>query len=154
MEGWGARAHSPGLVIAHVCSCMLAVIHGQSSHARSSSFICILSSFVCIHFHLWACVIVCGHSFLLVRMRPHLWVFVFVHGHSFFMDGQLCSCVCILVLWCTVGRLVDPCGHSWCSCVVAGGVLFVVVGHVTWALLLMLEKEVGAWGYETHLHAQ
>ena len=49
---------------------------------------------------------------------------------------------------------MNPCGHLWCNHVVAGGVLFVIVGRVTWALLLMLGKEVGAWGYGTHLHAQ
>ena len=49
---------------------------------------------------------------------------------------------------------MDPRGRSWCSRVVAGGALFVVVGRVTWASLLMLEKEVGGWGYGTHLHAQ
>ena len=49
---------------------------------------------------------------------------------------------------------MDPHGRLWCSRVVAGGVSFVVVGCVTWASLLMLEKEVGVWGYGTHLHAQ
>ena len=58
MEGWGARAHSPGLVIACVHSCMLAIVCGQSSHAQLSLFVCIPSLFVCILFHLWACVIV------------------------------------------------------------------------------------------------
>ena len=155
MEGWGARAHSPGLVVAHVRSCVLAVVHGRSSCAWSSLFVCVLSSFVCVRFRLWACVVVRGHSFPLVGMRPHPWVFVFVRGRSFsFMGGRLCSCVCVSVSWCVIGRLVDPRGPSWCSRVVAGGVSFVVVGRVTWASLLMLEKEVGAWGYGTHLHAQ
>ena len=75
---------------------------------------------------------------------------VFVPVCSFPFVG-MCRC---LVSWCTVGRLVDPRGCSWSSHVVAGGVSFVIVGHVTWASLLMLEKEVGVWGYGTHLHAQ
>ena len=62
LEGWGARAHSPGLVVAHVCSCVLAIVRRRPSPARSSSF-------VCIHFCLWACVVVRGHSFLLVGMH-------------------------------------------------------------------------------------
>ena len=49
---------------------------------------------------------------------------------------------------------MDPHGRSWCSRVVAGGVSFVVVGRVTWASLLMLEEEVGVWGYGTHLYTQ
>ena len=103
----------------------------------------------------WACVVVRGRSFPLVGMRPRPWAFVFVRGPSFsFMGGRLCSCVCVSVSWCAVGRLVDPRGPSWCSRVVDGGVSSVFVGHVTWASLLMLEKEVGGWGYGTHLHAQ
>ena len=148
MEGWGATAHSPGLVIACVRSCTLAVVRRRLSRVW-------LSSFMCIRFGSWACVVVRGRSFPLVGMCPRPWAFVFVRGRSFpFMGGWLCLCMCVSVLWCAVGRLVDPCGRSWCSHVVAGGVSFVVVGHVTWALLLMLEKEVGVWGYGTHLHAQ
>ena len=49
---------------------------------------------------------------------------------------------------------MDPRGRLWCSRVVAGDVSFVVVGRVTWASLLMLEEEVGVWGYGTHLYAQ
>ena len=133
----------------HLRSCALRL------HLCASSFVCIASSFVCVHFHSWVCIVVRGHSFPLVGMHPHPWVFVFVRGHSFsVVCGRLCSCVCISVSWCAVGRLVDPCGCSWCSPVVAGGVSFVVVGHVTCALLLMLKKEVGAWGYGTTLYAQ
>ena len=149
MEGWGARAHSPGLVVAHVRSCVLGVVRGQSSRAWSSSFVCIASLFVCIaslfvcipslfvcvpslfmcvRFRSWACIVVRGRSFPLVGMHPRPWAFIFVHGRSFsFVCGQLCLCLCVLVLWCTVGRLVDPRGPSWCSRVVAGGVWWLVV---------------------------
>ena len=169
MEGGGARAHSPELVVARVCSCVLAVVRGRSSRARSSSFVCIASSFVCVpssfvcipssfvcvRFRLWACVVVHGRPFPLVGMRPHSWAFLFVRGRSFsFVCDRLFSCACVSVSWCAIGRLVDPRGRSWCSRVVAGGVSFVVVGRVTWASLLMLEEEVGAWGYGTHLYAQ
>ena len=162
MEGGGARAHSPELVVARVRSCMLAVVRGWLSCAQSSlfvciasSFVCIPSSFVCVCFRSWACVVVRWRSFPLVGMHPRPWAFLFVRGRSFsFVCGRLFSCACVSVSWCAVGRLVDPRGRSWCSRVVAGGVSFVVVGHVTWASLLMLEKEVGAWGYGTHLHAQ
>ena len=162
MEGWGARAHSPGLVVARVRSCVLAVVRRHSSRARSTSFVCVASSFVCVPssfvcvcFHSWACIVVRGCSFPLVGMCPRPWVFIFVRGRSFsFVCGRLCSCACVSVSWCTIGRLVDPRGRSWCSRVVAGGMSFVVVGRVTWASFLMLEKEVGAWGYGTHLHAQ
>ena len=104
MEGWGARAHSPGLVVAHVRSCMLAVVHRWLSHVWLSSFVCVPSSFVCVHFHSWACLVVRGPSFPLVGMRPHPWAFVFVRGRSFsFMGGRLCSCACVSVSWCPIG---------------------------------------------------
>ena len=176
MVGGGARAHSPELIVAHVRSCVLAVVHGRSSCAQSSlfvcmassfvcvpssfvcvssSFVCIPSSFVCVRFHSWACIVVRGRSFPLVGMRPRPWAFLFVRGRSFlFVCGRLFSCACVSVSWCAVGRLVDPRGRSWCSHVVAGGVSFVIVGRVTRASLLMLEEEVGAWGYGTHLYAQ
>ena len=51
MEGWGATAHSPGLVIAHVYSCALAVVCRRLSHAWLSLFLCVL-------FRSWACVVV------------------------------------------------------------------------------------------------
>ena len=39
MKGWGARPHLPGLVVARVRSCVLAVVRGRSARARSSSFV-------------------------------------------------------------------------------------------------------------------
>ena len=128
MEGGGARAHSPELIVARVRSCVLAVVRGRSSRARSSSFVCVassfvcvLSSFMCVRFRSCACVVVCGRSFPLVGMRPRPWAFLFVRGRSFsFVCGRLCSCACVSVSWCAIGRLVDPRGRLWCSRVVAG----------------------------------
>ena len=66
MEGWGARPHSPGLVVARVRSCVLAVVRGRSSRAPSSSFVSVrgrASSSVGVRFRLWAAGFVRGCAF-------------------------------------------------------------------------------------------
>ena len=88
MEGWGARAHSPGLVVACVRSCMLAVVRGRSSCGRSSLFVCIASSFVCVPSSFvcipssfvcpWAFISVSGHASSSMGVRLHSWALVFV----------------------------------------------------------------------------
>ena len=119
MEGWGARAHSPGLVIAHICSCVLAVVRRQLSCAQLSLFMCALSSFVCVCFHSWACVVVHGHSFPLVGMRPRLWAFV---GASFH-------------LW--VAGFVHGCAFQCCGAPLGGWWILVAVrGVVVWWLVV------------------
>ena len=58
MEGGGARAHSPELIVAHVHSCMLAIVCGRSSHGALFSFIDVpLRSWavVSIHVRLFRC---------------------------------------------------------------------------------------------------
>ena len=66
MEGWGARPHLPGLIVARVRSCVLAVVRGRSSRARSSSFVSIrgrASSCVGVRLRLWAAGFVRGCAF-------------------------------------------------------------------------------------------
>ena len=70
-------------------------------------------------------------SCTVVFVRFRSWACVLVHGHSLsFVGGQLCLWVCVSVWWYAGGGLVVCCGLSCCSRVVAGGVSFVVVGHV------------------------
>ena len=136
MEGGGARAHSPELVLAHVHSHVLAVFHGQSSHGW-------LFSIVGIPLHLWAVVSIVCICFCLC-------MFLFVCACLFsFMGSWLRSWVFIPMWWCAVGELVEAHGHSWCRHVVAGGrchgvlwphihgglLSFVIVGHLAWPLL-------------------
>ena len=91
MEGWGARAHSPALVVACVCSCMLAIVCRRSSHVWSSSGHVLLSAGICCC--PWALIIVHGHSslsvFPLVGTRFHLWVAGIVCGCAFQCHGVL-----------------------------------------------------------------
>ena len=83
--------------------------------------------------HLWV-FILCVVIFICFRS----WACVLVRGRSFlFVGSRLCSWVCVSVWWYAGGGLVVRHGHSCCSHVVAGGVSFVVVGRVMWALLLM-----------------
>ena len=121
MEGGGARAHSPELVIARVRSRVLAVVRGRSSHGAPFSF-------VGVPLRSWAVVSVRARSFPFVRVRFRLCAFLVVRARSFsFVGGRLRSSAFVSVWWCYVGELVEARGGSWCRRVVAGGV--VVMGR-------------------------
>ena len=79
-----------------------------ATSGRSRAFVS--CAVVLVRFRSWAC----------VGVHLRLWAAGFVRG---------CVFQC--------GTLVVRRGRSCCSRVVAGGVSFVVVGRVTWALLLM-----------------
>ena len=132
MEGGGARAHSPELVVARVRSRVLAVVGGRSSHGAPFSF---------------------------VGVPLRSWAVVSVRARSFsFVGGRLRSCAFVSVWWCYVGELVEARGRSWCRRVVAGGVVvmgrrghsFVAVrcrcGSCDVAPASHVKKEVGGGG--------
>ena len=90
MEGWGARAHSPGLVVARVRSCVLAIVPRWSSRAWLSSFVCIPSSFMCICFPFmgmhccsWAFVSISGHVASSMGIPLCSWAFILIYERSF-----------------------------------------------------------------------
>ena len=134
MEG-GKRgshgAHSPGLVVAHVRSWVLAVLHACSLVEGSSSFMGVhgwLSSFVAV--------IVGGHTlssvgglWSSVALDVHGWVVV-VHGHSIFMSGgRLWALDVCGWLWSSM-RVVCVVCRQWAVVVVHVGVMFIYVGAV------------------------
>ena len=75
MEGGGARAHSPELVVARVRSRVLAVVRGRSSHGAPFSF-------VGVPLRSWAVVSVRARSFPFVRVPLRSCAFVFVRARS------------------------------------------------------------------------
>ena len=64
MEGWGARPHLPGLIVARVRSCVLAVAGVRLVRGRLRSF-----PFVGVRPRPWAFVFVCGRPALFVGVH-------------------------------------------------------------------------------------
>ena len=126
-----------------VVSCAVVFVRVRSVVVRVRSF-----PFVGVHHCSWAFISVSGHASSSVGVHLRSWAFILSYRWPA-LFVRMCFGI-VVRRW----EVVDPRGRLWCSRVVAGGASFVVVGHVTWASLLMLEKEVGGWGYGTHLHAQ
>ena len=104
MEGGGARAHSPELVVARVRSRVLAVVRGRLSHGAPFSF-------VGVPLRSWAVISVRARSVLFVRVCFHLCVCLFVRA------SRRCTW-CALGWSCAVGRvrsMVDERGGGWAT---------------------------------------